>query len=475
MEYEAVIGLETHVQLKTKSKMWCGCANEFGAPPNTFVCPVCLGLPGVLPVANEEALRLTALTGVLLNCTVSPYAKFDRKNYFYPDMPKNYQITQYDKPSTVNGFVEFEFNGALARVRITRAHLEEDVGKNFHFERNSGVDFNRAGVPLMEIVSEPDISSADMAYEYLNALKDILVYGGISDCDMEKGMVRCDVNVSVRLRGQPELGSKIEIKNMNSFSGVRKALEYEIPRQIEVVKSGGKLVQSTRRWDDVTGITEEMRTKEHAHDYRYFPEPDLMPFQPTEAWLKDVSECVVELPLARKRRFMQDYQLPAGDAQTFVWDRPLGDYFESVATSAKNPKSVANWVINNLRAKLAETGTGLAELKFKPSAIPELIELVDSGKISTRIAQEVFAEVFTTGEPPVTVVDKKGLVQVSDTGAIEKFCDEVITSNPGPVADYKAGKTAALNFLKGQVMKLSKGKANPALVGTILERKLGNP
>src|SRR5512135_455546 len=304
MDYEAVIGLETHVQLKTKSKMWCGCANEFGAPPNTHVCPVCLGLPGVLPVANEEALRLTALTGFLLHCTVSGHAKFDRKNYFYPDMPKNYQITQYDKPSTLNGYVEFEFAGGLARVRITRAHLEEDVGKNFHFERHSGVDFNRAGVPLMEIVSEPDLTSADMAYDYLNALKDILVYGGVSDCDMEKGMVRCDVNVSVRPRGQTELGKKIEIKNMNSFSGVRRALEYEIPRQIEVVQGGGKLSQETRRWDDVGGITETMRSKEMAHDYRYFPEPDLMPFVPSDEWLESVKKRVVELPLARKKRFM---------------------------------------------------------------------------------------------------------------------------------------------------------------------------
>src|SRR5262252_38955 len=392
MKYEAVIGLETHVQLKTRSKMWCGCANEFGAEPNTHVCPVCLGLPGVLPVANEEALHLTALTGFLLNCTVSSYAKFDRKNYFYPDMPKNYQITQYDQPSTSGGWVEFEFSGAgssngLARVRITRAHLEEDVGKSFHFERQSGVDFNRAGVPLMEIVSEPDITSADMAYEYLNALKDILVYGDVSDCEMEKGMVRCDVNVSVRPKGQKELGAKIEIKNMNSFSGVRKALEYEIPRQIEVLTRGGKLIQSTRRWDDVTGITEEMRTKEQAHDYRYFPEPDLMPFQPTETWLAEVSKRVVELPLARKQRFMRDYQLPASDAQTFVWDVPLGNYFECIAKQAKNPKPVANWVINNLRAKLTESQTTLADLKFKPSAILELIDLVEGGKISTKIAQ----------------------------------------------------------------------------------------
>ncbi len=472
MDYEAVIGLETHVQLKTKSKMWCGCANEFGAPPNTHVCPVCLGLPGVLPVANEEALRLTALTGLLLNCTVSRYAKFDRKNYFYPDMPKNYQITQYDKPSTLDGHVDFEFAGGISRVRITRAHLEEDVGKNFHFERHSGVDFNRAGVPLMEIVSEPDLSSAEMAYEYLNALKDILVYGGVSDCDMEKGMVRCDVNVSVRPRGQTELGAKIEIKNMNSFSGVRKALEYEIPRQIEVLKKGGKLIQSTRRWDDVAGITEEMRTKEHAHDYRYFPEPDLMPFEPGESWLGEVRQRVVELPLARKQRFMREYQLPAADAQTFVWDVPLGNYFEGIAKQAKNPKAAANWVINNLRAKMTEAGVTLTELKFAPGAILELIELVDGGKISSKIAQEVFAEVFATGESPPKIVERKGLAQVSDTSALEQFCDQAIAANPGPAADFRSGKAAALNFLKGQVMKLSKGKANPALVGEILERKL---
>src|SRR5579883_219468 len=472
MEYEAVIGLETHVQLKTKSKMWCGCANAFGAPPNTHVCPVCLGLPGVLPVANEEALRLTTLTGYLLNCTITPYAKFDRKNYFYPDMPKNYQITQYDKPSTLNGYVDFEFNGGLARVRVTRAHLEEDVGKNFHFDRNSGVDFNRAGVPLMEIVSEPDITSAEMAYEYLCALKEILMYGGVSDCDMEKGMVRCDVNVSVRPKGQRELGAKIEIKNMNSFSGVRKALEYEIPRQIEVLGKGGKLLQSTRRWDDATGTTEEMRSKEQAHDYRYFPEPDLMPFEPTESWLAQVSQRVVELPLARKQRFMRQYQLPVADAQTFVWDVPLGAYFEKVAGAAKNPKAVANWIINNLRAKLAESNLGLVDIKFGLTGLIELVELIDSGKISSKMAQDVFAEMFETGEAPGRIVERKGLAQLSDTSALDAFCDQAIAANPGPVADFRNGKAAALNFLKGQVMKLSKGKANPALVGEILERKI---
>lgn len=472
MEYEAVIGLETHVQLKTHSKMWCGCANEFGAAPNTNVCPVCLGLPGVLPVANEEALKLTALTGFLLNCTIARYAKFDRKNYFYPDAPKNYQITQYDKPSTMNGFVDFEFNGGISRIRITRAHLEEDVGKNFHFDRNSGVDFNRAGVPLLEIVSEPDITNADMAYAYLNALKDILMYGGVSDCDMEKGMVRCDVNVSVRPKGQTELGAKIEIKNMNSFSGVRRALEYEIPRQIAEVTRGTKLRQETRRWDDVGCITENMRSKEQAHDYRYFPEPDLMPFVPNDDWIAAVQSRVVELPLARKRRFMTDYQLPAPDAETFVNDVPLGHYFEQIARQSKNPKSVANWVINNLRAKITESQIALAEVKIQPSGILDLIGLVDSGKISSKIAQEVFAEMFASGASPNDIVQKKGLAQVSDTGAIEKFCDEAIAANPKSADDFRAGKEAALNFLKGQVMKLSKGKANPNLVGEILARKI---
>ena len=500
MEYEAVIGLETHVQLKTKSKMWCGCANAFGSEPNTNVCPVCLGMPGVLPVPNDEALRLTVLTGYLLNCEIPRFAKFDRKSYFYPDASKNYQLTQYDKPSTANGFVDFEFAGAgstngMGRVRITRAHLEEDVGKNSHLARNSGVDLNRAGVPLMEIVSEPDITSSDMAYEYLNALVDILKYGGVSDCDMEKGMVRCDVNISVRPVGTKELGAKIEIKNMNSFSGVRRALDYEIPRQIAAVKRGEKLIQSTRRWDDVAGITEQMRTKEHAHDYRYFPDPDLMPLAPTDAWLAEVKSRVVELPLARKQRFMREYQLPAPDAESFVNDVPLGNYFEAIAKQSKNPKAVANWVINNLRAKITETNqsgtdfqpaspeqeeTGkmpvplftLANLKFKPEALLDLVGLVEAKTISSAAAQQVFSEMFDTGKAPAVIVQEKGLAQVSDTGAIEKFCDEAIAANPAPVADYKAGKIAALNSLKGQVMKLSKGKANPALVGEILERKL---
>ncbi len=472
MEYEAVIGLETHVQLRTCTKMWCGCANEYGAEANTNVCPVCLGLPGVLPVPNAEALRKTALTGMLLNCAVSPYAKWDRKNYFYPDNPKNYQLTQLDFPSTIEGFVEFEFGEGTERVCINRAHLEEDVGKSTHFADYSGVDFNRAGVPLLEIVTEPDLTGADMAYDYLNALKAILEYGGVSDCDMEKGQVRCDVNISVRPIGQTELGEKIEIKNMNSFSGVRRATAYEIERQIGVLREGDTLVQETRRWDDAVGITESMRTKEDAHDYRYFPDPDLMPHTPSGEWLAEVRATVMELPLARKKRLMADYQLPASDAEVFVSEVALGNYFEAAAKGANNPKAVANWVMNNLQAKLTETGSTVDDVKFEASAIAELVGLVEGGQISSKIAQDVFVEMFESGKMPAAIVEENGLSQVSDTGELETFCKEAIEANPGPAQDYRNGKETALNFLKGQVMKASRGKANPQMVGELLKKIL---
>ena len=474
MEYEAVIGLETHVQLRTRTKMWCGCANEYGAEANTNVCPVCLGLPGVLPVPNAEALRKTALTGMLLNCDVPSYAKWDRKNYFYPDNPKNYQLTQLGFPSTIEGFVDFEFGEGTERVRINRAHLEEDVGKSTHFADHSGVDFNRAGVPLLEIVTEPDLTGAEMAYEYLNALKAILEYGGVSDCDMEKGQVRCDVNISVRPIGQTELGEKIEIKNMNSFSGVRRAAGYEIERQIGVLREGGTLVQETRRWDDAVGITESMRTKEDAHDYRYFPDPDLMPHTPSEEWLAEVRASVMELPLARKRRLMADFQLPASDAEVFVGDAALGDYFEVAANGAKNPKAVANWVMNNLQAKLVETGGSVADVKFEASAIGELVGLIEGGQINSKIAQDVFVKMFESGKSPAAIVEEKGLSQVSDSGELEAFCNEAIEANPVPAEDFRNGKETALNFLKGQVMKASRGKANPQMVGELLKNILGS-
>ena len=472
MDYEAVIGLETHVQLRTRSKMWCGCPNAFGAPPNTLTCPVCLGLPGVLPVPNEEALRLTVLTGLLLGCEISRRAKFDRKNYFYPDMPKNYQISQYDLPSAVGGHLDFEYAGEISRVRITRAHLEEDVGKSFHFERQSGLDFNRAGVPLLEIVSEPDLRSGDMAHAYLTALKELLMQGGVSDCDMEKGMVRCDVNVSVRPVGARELGAKIEIKNMNSFSGVRRALEHEIARQIEVLRGGGRLGQETRRWDDVAEVTGPMRTKEEAHDYRYFPEPDLMPLEPAQDWLAEVRARLVELPLARKRRLMEVYRLPASDAETLKSDLALCEYFEGLARRAPHPKAVANWVLNNLRAQLADAGIGLTELRFAPEHLLELVDLVEAGRISSRTAQEVFAEMFVSGDGPAVIVERRGLSQVSEPGALEGLCQAVIAEHPKSAEDYRSGKAAALNFLKGQVMRRSQGRANPSVVGEILERAL---
>ena len=472
MNYEATIGLETHVQLKTNTKIFCGCANEFGAPPNTNVCPVCLGMPGVLPVPNEEAIRKTALTGMVLNCEISRYSKFDRKHYFYPDMPKNYQISQYDRPLCGTGYVEFEFEGKIKRVGVTRVHLEEDVGKNFHFATTSGVDFNRAGVPLMEIVSEPDMSGAAEAFAYLNALKDILIYAGVSDCDMEKGMVRCDVNVSVRPVGQKELGRKIEIKNMNSFSGVRNALEYEIKRQIEAVQKGEKLVQETRRWDDVGCVTETMRTKEMAHDYRYFPDPDLMPFVASDEWLGNVKKAMPELPMVKKNRFVQQYQIPPYDAGVLSADLSLSLYFEKAAAGTKNGKAVANWIINDLLRDLTEAKKIIDECPIKPEHIGELIALQDSGKISSKIAKDVFVEMFKTSKAPGAIVEEKGLLQVSDTGAIEVMVDEAIKANPQVAADYKAGNLNAINRLKGAVMKASKGKANPALVDELLKKKL---
>lgn len=474
MEYEAVIGLETHVQLNTRTKMWCSCRNEYGADPNTNVCPVCLGFPGALPVANERAMELTALTGLLLNCRIPERAQFDRKNYFYPDSAKNYQITQLALPSTIEGYVEFELGGQMEKVRINRAHLEEDVGKSFHFDNESGVDFNRGGVPLLEIVTEPDIQSADMAYEYLCALKAILEYGGISECDMEKGMVRCDVNISVRPVGQQKLGEKVEIKNMNSFSGVRRALLYEIPRQIEAIQNGEKIIQETRRWDDVAGMTESMRTKEDAHDYRYFPCPDLMPFVVESSWLEKVRSQVVELPLARKRRLIGEYGISDGDADVFVSDVSLGDYFQGVvaASGTKNPKNVANWIVNTLKGAMTEHEMAIQDLRFTQDQFIELLGLVESGKISRSAGLDVFGEMFGKGTPPQEVVEKKGLAQVSDTGALEAFCDEAIAANPKSVEDFRNGKPAALNFLKGQVMKLSRGKANPAVVGELLEKKI---
>ncbi|HUK83059.1 MAG TPA: Asp-tRNA(Asn)/Glu-tRNA(Gln) amidotransferase subunit GatB [Verrucomicrobiae bacterium] len=468
MQYEAVIGLEVHVQLKTRSKMFCGCSTEFGAAPNTQACPVCLGYPGVLPVMNEEAVRKTILTGLMFGSKVTEFSKWDRKNYFYPDMPKNYQISQYDLPLCRGGAVQI---GNKA-VGVTRIHLEEDVAKSFHFETTSGVDFNRAGTPLMEIVSEPDIRSPDEAFAYLTALKEILISGGVSDCDMEKGQLRCDANVSVRPVGQKGFGEKIEIKNMNTISGIRRALAYEVQRQTAALEKGEKLQQETRRWEEAAGKTLVMRTKEYAHDYRYFPEPDLMPVTVNDALLERVRKHLPELPEAKRRRFVKQYGLPEYDAGVLVASAALASYYERAAANSKNPKAISNWVMTELLARLAETKCDIGESPIAPERLTELVAAVDAGQISGKMAKDVFAEMFASGKSATTIIKERGLVQLSDTSAIEAFVDQAIAANPKSVADYRAGNAAAINFLKGQVMRLSQGKANPQLVGGILERKL---
>jgi aspartyl-tRNA(Asn)/glutamyl-tRNA(Gln) amidotransferase subunit B len=484
MTYVPTIGLEVHVQLKTKSKMFCCCAVEYGAEPNTRTCPVCLGFPGALPVMNKEALEMTALTGLMLGCDVAPICKFDRKNYFYPDMPKNYQISQYDQPICLHGGVplnEFAYPKDAQKnivnpgkvVRLTRIHLEEDVAKSTHFETSTGIDFNRAGTPLMEIVSEPDIANPEEAFAYLTALQQILVYGGVSDADMEKGQLRCDCNVSVAPEGSDKLGTKIEIKNMNSISAVRRAVAFEIERQINVVKSGGHLVQSTRRWDDDSGQTFEMRTKESAHDYRYFPDPDLLPVD-TSAFLDEVRSRRPELPHEKRERFVRDYGVTAYDASVLSSEKALADYFDAAAKGARKPKNVANWIINDLLSSLAAAGKTIADCPVSANSLDELVGLIDAGTISSKQGKEVFAEMFASGKPAGKIVDEKGMKQESDAGAIEALCQQAIVNSPKAVAEYKAGKTQAINAIKGQVMKLSQGKANPALVSEVLEKLLAS-
>lgn len=480
MTYLTSIGLEVHVQLRTRSKMFCGCAVEFGAPPNSLTCPVCLGLPGALPVMNHEALRLTALTGLMLECEIAPVCKFDRKNYFYPDVAKNYQITQYELPLCAGGRVPLQESAhprdAAARpvkgVPLVRIHLEEDVAKSFHLESSTGIDFNRAGTPLMEIVTEPVIASPEEAFAFLTALKQILIYGGVSDADMEKGQLRCDCNVSVRPAGQSALGAKIEIKNMNSISGVRRALAFEISRQTAALARGEKLPQETRGWDDAAGETFLMRTKEAAHDYRYFPEPDLVPVR-SEALLVEVRARVPELPEAKRARFIEQYGVSVYDAGVLASDLALAAYFETAAAGACNPKAIANWILNDLQSALAASGRAIGESPLAPEALDELVALIESGKISGKQGKEVFAEMFASGKSARVIVEERGLEQVSDVAALETLCAEAIAANPKPAADFRAGNAASLNFLKGQVMKLSKGKANPQLVGEILARKLG--
>ena len=478
MKYEAVIGLETHVQVRSASKMFCGCANEFGADPNTNVCPVCMGYPGVLPVPNQEAIMKTVKAGLLTNCRIAKFSKFDRKSYFYPDMPKNYQISQYDLPFCEAGYIHISGTGVSGEalpdknIRLTRIHLEEDVAKLTHFGGISGVDYNRAGVPLMEVVTEPDMRSADEAYAYLTNLKEIMQYGGIGDCDMEKGQMRCDVNISLRPVGTEKFGTRVELKNLNSFRAVHRAIEYEIDRQTEELNAGRELHQETRGWDDEAGESTVLRSKESAHDYRYFPDPDLLPVTLSDEEIEEIRKTLPEMPDAMRERFQKDYQLTAYDADVIVADRDIAPWFDRAAAAAKNPKLVANWLISELMRELGNAKINIADCKITPENLAALTDIIAAGTISGKQGKDVFAEMFATGEAPAKIVEAKGMSQVSDSGAIAGFVAEAIAANPKPAEEFKAGNGKALQFLVGQVMKLSRGKANPQMAVAELKKQL---
>lgn len=474
MDYEVVIGLETHVQLKTRTKMFCGCDTSFGASPNSHVCPVCLGYPGALPSMNREAIRYTVMAGLMLGCKIADYAKFDRKNYFYPDSSKDYQITQLDHPLCLGGGVDITGeDGARKTVRIHHIHLEEDVGKLTHRAGCSGVDFNRAGVPLMEIVSQPDLRSADEAIAYLTALREMMIYAGVSECNLEEGNMRSDVNVSLRPRGQTAYGTKVEIKNMNTFSGIHAALLFEIERQRAALEAGQTLRQETRRWDPDAGETFPMRSKENADDYRYFPEPDLMPIALSPEQVAEWAKALPEAPAARRERMMADYGIPEYDAGVLSADRALADFFEAAAKRCGNGKLASNWVMAEVLALTAKTGKALADAALTPEALGDLLRLLEAKTINGPTAKALLPELFEKGGDPEAIVRERGLGQVSDTAALEAFVDAALEANPKVVADFRAGKQAALGFLVGQVMKQSKGKASPQMVQRLLRTKLG--
>ena len=477
--WETVIGLEVHAQLLTRSKMFCGCATTFGAPPNTHTCPVCLGMPGVLPVINRRAIEFGTRTARALHCRINPESRFARKHYFYPDMPKNYQISQYEAPLAEAGWLEIEVDGVARRIGIERLHLEEDVGKLTHqggvFETASAslVDFNRAGVPLMEIVSRPDLRSPVEAAEYLRDLRAILRYLGVCDGNMEAGSLRCDANISVRRAGTTELGTKVEIKNMNSFRHVRDALEHEAARQTGVLAGGGRVVQETRLWNPERGVTVSMRSKEYAHDYRYFPDPDLLPVRPDQVWIATIDRDLPELPRRRRQRFAEQYGLPPHDAELLTTDRALADYFEEAAALHPNPKALANWIGSELLRELRGDPAAVTGAPIRPAALARLVALVDEGTISGKMAKVLFERMARSGEDPDAIVQREGLRQVADEGAIRRVIDEVVAANPGVVEDYRRGKKQAAGFLVGQVMKATQGKANPQIVNRLLAELLG--
>ena len=475
MEFENVIGLETHVQLKTKTKMFCSCLLKTGCEPNTNVCPVCLGYPGALPVMNGEAVKLTVMSGMALGCEINRRATFDRKNYFYPDMAKDYQISENVHPLCIGGGVTVtRADGTKKTIRINHIHLEEDAAKINHYAASSGVDFNRGGTPLMEIVSEPDISSADEAIAYLTALKEILVYAGVSDCNLEEGNMRSDVNISIRPAGETKLGVKVEIKNMNSFSGIHAALEYEARRQRECVAHGAEIVQETRRWDPEAMETASMRTKENAHDYRYFPEPDLVPVELAEETLAEWRKLLPENPEARRSRMVADYGIAEYDAEVLSQHKVNADYFEAAAKGLdkKTAKALCNLFMSDVMALVNASGKSVRESAMEPAALASLVKLAAAGTINGPTLKELLPEIFEKGGDPEAIVRDRGLGAVSDTAALEAMVDEAVAANPKSVADYKAGKKAAAGFFVGQVMKLSKGKADPKAVGPIVARKL---
>ncbi|MDX2253626.1 MAG: Asp-tRNA(Asn)/Glu-tRNA(Gln) amidotransferase subunit GatB [Nitrospira sp.] len=475
MTYEVVVGVEVHAQLRTKSKMFCGCTTLFGAPPNSHTCPVCLGLPGSLPVINKAAVEMAVRAGLALNCTIGASNRFARKNYFYPDLPKGYQISQYESPICEHGWIDIASGTGGKRVRIRRAHLEEDAGKNVHQTGANGsvVDLNRAGTPLLEIVTEPDMRSSDEVVAYLKGLRDILMYLDVCDGNMEEGSFRCEPNLSLRPTGQKEFGTKVELKNINSFKYVKDAMEYEIKRQTKVLSEGGKIKQETRLWNIERGETAVMRSKEEAHDYRYFPDPDLVPLKLERDWVEGFRAGLPELPAARAARFAAEFGLPKYDADVLTASRAIAEYFERCVRLFNQPKTVSNWVMGELARELNVSGTDASASPVSPERLVSLLQLVENGTISLKVAREIFPEIYSSGKSPEQIVQEKGLRQVSDEGALEKIIAEVLDKNPAQVAQFKEGKQQVLGFLVGQVMKASGGKANPGKVNELLKRRLG--
>ncbi|NOS78128.1 MAG: Asp-tRNA(Asn)/Glu-tRNA(Gln) amidotransferase subunit GatB [Nitrospira sp.] len=476
MIYEVVIGVEVHAQLRTKTKMFCGCGTTFGRSPNSQTCPVCLGLPGTLPVINRAAVEMAVRAGLALNCTIGANNQFDRKNYFYPDLPKGYQISQYESPICEHGWIEIAVGDSNKRVKIRRAHLEEDAGKNVHETGTSGsrVDLNRAGTPLLEIVTEPDMRSADEVVAYLKGLRDILMYLDVCDGNMDEGSFRCEPNLSLRPLGQKEFGTKVELKNINSFKFVKDAIEYEIKRQTKVLSEGGKIYQETRLWNLDRGETAVMRSKEEAHDYRYFPDPDLVPLKLDKEWIEGFRGSVPELPAVRVSRLVRDYGLPEYDAGVLTVSKGIADYFEACVKLFNQPKTVSNWVMGELTRELNLAGTDITASPVTPERLIDLLHLVEKGTISLKVAREIFPELYRSGKQPEQIVQEKGLTQVSDEGALDKIIDEVLTKNPAQVAQFKEGKQQVLGFLVGQVMKASGGKANPGKVNELLKKKFSS-